>query len=279
MRTIGKLAALTAVAALTFSSTGLVAQQQGDADHEWCDSDSRSDRDQRARYCEVREFTFAAPGGVLTVDGGPNGGIDVEGWDRNEIHVVAKVQTWDRDDDDPESIAAEIEIEAGATISADGPRSRGRGRRDAGWSVSYRLMVPNRSDLDLETVNGGIGITGVNGSINFSATNGGIDLVGVGGDVRGRTTNGGIDVDLEGEQWDGSGLDVETTNGGVVISVPRDFRADLTTGTVNGGLDLDFPVTIQGRINRRRITTELNGGGPTIRAVTTNGGVTIRQRN
>jgi hypothetical protein len=263
---------LTLLASMPVTLSGQVA---GDPNHEWCDSDYRGNRDQE-RFCEVREFTLRAGGGVITVDGGPNGGIDVQGWDRSEIHILAKVQAWDRRGGEPEVIVRDIVVETGSVIRADGPRMRGSW--NPGWSVSYRLMVPNRSSLDLETVNGGIDITDVYGSIDFRAVNGGIDLVGVGGDVRGRTTNGGIDVDLEGAQWDGAGLDVETTNGGVVLSVPRDFRANLTTGTVNGGLNIDFPITIQGRINRRRITTELNGGGPTIRAVTTNGGVTVRRR-
>jgi len=275
-----RLVPLVGVAVITlisggFDSSTLSGQQTGNPDHEWCDRDYRGNRDQE-RYCEVREFTMRADGDPITVDGGPNGGIEVEGWDRAEIHVLAKVSTWDRRGDDAESIAADIEVEIGRIIRADGPRMRGS--RSGGWSVSYRLMVPRESDLDLETVNGGIDITEVRGTINFRAVNGGIDLIGVGGDVRGRTTNGGIDVDLEGEQWVGAGLDIETTNGGVELTVPRDFRATLTTGTVNGGLNIDFPITIQGRINRRRITTELNGGGPTIRAVTTNGGVTVRRR-
>jgi Toastrack DUF4097 len=251
--------------------------QGGDPNHEWCQDRYRGWRDDdRDRYCEVREFTLTGRN-VVAVDGGPNGGIDVVGWDRNDIQVQAMVQTWDRRSDEAAALAREIEIVTSGTIRADGPRGW-RGRRETGWSVSYRLRVPMHTNLDLETVNGGIGITDVHGEIVFHATNGGIDLSSIGGDVRGGTTNGGIHVDLEGSQWEGRGLDVETTNGGVTVTIPRDFRAELTTGTVNGGLQIDFPITIQGRINHRRITTDLNGGGPPIRAVTTNGGVTIRRR-
>jgi len=138
-------------------------------------------------------------------------------------------------------------------------------------------MVPRTSDLSLETVNGGIDILDVSGDISFRAVNGGIGLERVSGDVRGGTTNGGIEVALSGGQWEGRGLDVETTNGGIRMLIPEDYRARLETGTVNGGFRIDFPITIQGRITRRRITTDLNGGGPTIRAVTTNGGVVIRR--
>lgn len=269
-RTLSLIAAAAAVG-LAAPAPGW-AQQTGDPDDEWCDGRNR-DRD-RERYCEVREFTLEARD-LVRVDAAPNGGIEVEGWDRNEILVRARVQTWS-EDDDPADIAPEVEILIGSEIRADGPRFRGR-RRDR-WSVSFEIMVPRESDLSLESVNGGIGISGVTGDMDFRTTNGGITLVDVGGDVRGSTTNGGLDVELEGDEWVGRGLDVRTTNGGVNLRIPENFRADLETGTTNGGFEIDFPITLQGRINRRQIRTELNGGGTPIRAVTTNGGVRVRRR-
>ena len=107
--------------------------------------------------------------------------------------------------------------------------------------------------------------------------NGGVRVSDAGGSLRGRTTNGGVKVALTGAQWDGEGLDVTTTNGGVVLEVPADYNAHLETGTVNGGVNIDFPVRVQGRLNRQ-LSTDLGSGGPTIRAVTTNGGVTVKRR-
>ena len=34
------------------------------------------------------------------------------------------------------------------------------------------------------------------------------------------------------------------------MSVPENYSAHLETGTVNGHLSIDFPVTVQGRISR-----------------------------
>jgi DUF4097 and DUF4098 domain-containing protein YvlB len=136
--------------------------------------------------------------------------------------------------------------------------------------------VPRRSDLSLEAHNGGIAIADVNGRIDFTALNGGVVLRRVGGSVHGSTTNGGIVVDLAGDRWDGETLDVRTTNGGIVISVPENYSAHLETGTVNGGLSIDFPVTVQGKISRE-LAVNLGSGGPTVRAMTTNGGVRIRR--
>ncbi len=50
------------------------------------------------------------------------------------------------------------------------------------------------------------------------------------------------------------------------------------TGTTNGGLDVDFPVTLQGRIDRKHLTFDVGKGGPLVRAMTTNGGVEVRKR-
>jgi hypothetical protein len=58
--------------------------------------------------------------------------------------------------------------------------------------------------------------------------------------------------------------------------VPTGYSAHLETGTTNGSLRFDFPITVQGQLNRR-LSVDLGDGGPTIRVVTTNGGVTIKR--
>ena len=101
-------------------------------------------------------------------------------------------------------------------------------------------------------------------------------MVGGAGRIRGETTNGGIDLELTGSRWEGAGVDLRSTNGGVTILVPDGYSAELETGTTNGGMDLDFPVTVQGRITRS-IRTSLGEGGPLIRVMTTNGGVALER--
>jgi hypothetical protein len=81
--------------------------------------------------------------------------------------------------------------------------------------VSFELDVPRTAILTLHTHNGGISLADFQGTANFHAVNGGVSLTNVGGDIRGETRNGGVTVDLSGDRWDGAGLDVETTNGGI----------------------------------------------------------------
>ena len=223
----------------------------------------------RGHVCEVRELTVPA-GGVLTVDGGQNGSISVTGEDRRDVQVRATVHAWGADEADAERIASAVNIRSDGTLRAEGAEQRGR----TGWSVSYEILTPREIDLSLETQNGSIAIADVRGNLSFRAQNGGINLDSVAGNVRGRTTNGGVDAELTGDTWEGTGLDLETTNGGVRLRIPEDYSARLETGTVHGGIDIDFPVTLQGRLGREFSTT-LGDGGPLVRAETTNGGVRI----
>jgi len=221
------------------------------------------------RVCEVRELTLPASGG-LTVDAGNNGSISVTGESRRDVQVRAVVQAWARDDAEAQRIATAVNVRSDGVLRAEGPSQEGR----SGWSVSFKVVTPSEIDLSLETQNGSIAITDVRGDLSFKAQNGGITLDGVAGNVRGRTTNGGVEAELTGKKWDGTGLDLETTNGGVRLRIPEDYSARLETKTVNGGIDIDFPVTVTGRIGRE-ISTTLGDGGALVRAETTNGGVRV----
>ncbi len=264
------------LAALCTLALGQAAQaQRGHLDYEdedWCERAHYNNHRDRVVYCEVREETLAAGREMIAVDGSPNGGITITGWDRDEILVQARVTAHARSEDEAEDLATQVEIDYGNTIQADGPHRMRRSH----WSVSYRIFAPRESNLRLETTNGGIHISEINGDIDFETTNGGVDLYALSGDVRGRTTNGGVHVELVGESWDGRGMDVRTTNGGIHITVPDGYSAHLETGTVNGGMRVDFPIIIQGRFGRT-LSTDLGNGGQTIRATTTNGGVEIRR--
>lgn len=226
----------------------------------------------RPVHCEVRESTLA-PTGALEVGARPNGGIVVQGWDRDEVLVRARVRTEAPSEADARALAGEVAVVAEpGRVRSQGPRTRDRRQ----WSVSYEVFVPRRTDLDLASTNGGLRVAGVEGRMELSTTNGGIALEEVGGAVRGRTTNGGLDVRLAGSRWNGSGLDLETTNGGVTLTVPENYSARLETRTVNGGTEVDFPITVQGRIGRR-LEADLGSGGAPIRVETTNGGIRLRR--
>jgi len=223
-------------------------------------------------HCEIKEQPVPA-GGAITVDGKQNGGISIKGWERNDLLVRAKIETRAPTQTEAESLAQQVRVEtAGLNIHAEGPEARDNYQ----WYVSYEIFVPRRSDLSLTAHNGGISINEVAGRINFKTLNGGVSLRRVGGAVEGSTTNGGLHVELAGARWDGEMLNVTTTNGGVSLNLPDNYSAHIETRTVNGNVQSDFPLNVQmtdrGRLPKQ-ISVDLGSGGPTIRAVTTNGGV------
>src|SRR5689334_17249650 len=253
--------------------TGVAAFAQKDKDRSLTCRDENWYNDRLVGNCEIREQTLAPSGGTIAIDGKQNGGVSVKGWDQNQVLVRARVQTGAPTAAEAQALGQQVRIEtSGSKIFASGPENR----QNYHWDVSYEVFVPRHADLSLETHNGGIAIADVNGRIDFSAINGGVVLKRVGGAVRGSTTNGGLVIELAGDRWDGEMLDVRTTNGGVIMSIPENYSAHLETGTVNGGISVDFPVTVQGRINKE-LAVNLGSGGATVKATTTNGGVRIRR--
>lgn len=223
---------------------------------------------------ELRELTVAA-NGRLEVDGARNGGISVRGENRSDVLVRACVQAWGSSEQEAKSLASSVRINTGSVIKADGPDENG-------WSVSYEIRAPRNSNLALRAQNGGISVKSVDGDIDVNTVNGGVSIADAAGTVRGRTTNGGLSVVLAGSGWKGSGLDLQTTNGGVNLILPSNFAANVEAGTVNGGFSSDFPgLQVEKQSDRsygpqpKKVAASINGGGAPVRVVTTNGGIRI----
>ncbi|HUJ22680.1 MAG TPA: DUF4097 family beta strand repeat-containing protein [Bryobacteraceae bacterium] len=264
---------ITFVVAVSALCTGSLVLGQEPSREMTCDEGWQSN--DQVTHCEINETALPAAQ-RLSVDGGVNGGMSVKGWSKDQILVRAKVQAAAESSSRAQALARQIVIRAGGgRIVADGPP---HGDRRESWSVSYEIFVPHKIDLSLKAHNGGIHIADVHGTIDFDALNGGVTLQRLAGNVRGHTTNGGLHVELAGNRWEDGQLDATTTNGGVSLEVPDSYSAHLETGTVNGHINIDFPVTVSGEIDRR-LSINLGSGGPLVRAITTNGGVSIRRKS
>ena len=223
------------------------------------------------RACEVRTAVLPLVNGQLNVSG-KNGGIEVIGEDRRDIALEAKVTAQGSSHDDAAARLRAIRIVTNPDIHSEGPDDGGMHRY--GWTVEYKLRVPRHLAANLRTMNGAIELAGIDGAVHAQTTNGGLSLRDLAGDVHAETVNGGVELTLAGNKWRGNGLYARSTNGGVSVKVPDHFGAHLVASTVNGGLDVGFPVTVQGKIHKS-IDTDINGGGPTVHLETVNGGVSI----
>jgi len=262
----------TTILALAIFGCSLPASaQRGEEKSLSCDNASFR-QSKTVTHCEMREQTVAFAG-RLSVDAGMNGGVTIKAWDNATVLVRSKVESAGPDDNSARMIGAQIHVDiSGGVVNTTGPNRDS----DQNWSVSHEIFVPRQADLNVKTHNGGISIEGVRGNIQFNAMNGGVSLKRLGGDVEGATQNGGLSIELAGDRWDGNKLDARTTNGGVNVTMPEHYSAHFETGTVNGKLNLDFPMTVHGEIGRH-LVTEIGSGGPTIHVETTNGGVSVKR--
>jgi DUF4097 and DUF4098 domain-containing protein YvlB len=252
--------------------TFIIEQSSTSASDDWCRDEDRGN-DRYEHTCEVRTVAIPAPS-TLDVETS-NGSISVSGTSRRDVSIQAKVVAQAETVSEAKSIAADVKIITdGGNIRAEGPRMTGRGRS---WWVSYRIETPTRQNVSLGSSNGSVVMTALNGTIRADTSNGSVRANDLSGDVKVSTSNGSVQVQLAGSTWVGAGLEATTSNGSLRVDMPRQYDARLVARSSNGSLNLDRPITVQGRIGRD-IDTTLGKGGPTLRFITSNGSLNIRER-
>jgi DUF4097 and DUF4098 domain-containing protein YvlB len=193
--------------------------------------------------------------------------------------VRACVQTWANSDEAARALSRRIRIGMGSIIRPEA----GTNENENIWSVStvsFEILVPRTTNLNLSTWNGNISINDVEGNLQFKAFNGNLGLKNLAGDVRGAATNGNARVVLTGNRWIGRGLNVETRNGSVDLVVPENYAASLEAGTGMGKIAGNIYQNIKTRSGAAlagggQIRTDINGGGSPIRVRTAVGNVSV----
>ena len=127
--------------------------------------------------------------------------------------------------------------------------------------------------ITAKTGSGGIEITQTGrGDVAVSSSSGTVRVRGVRGGVDASTSSGGLHIAGEmAADWR-----LSASSGRVTVDLPRDQRFDLDATTTSGRIDVDFPVTVTGRAERRSIRGPVGGGGPLLRVRTSSGGISIQ---
>jgi DUF4097 and DUF4098 domain-containing protein YvlB len=146
-------------------------------------------------------------------------------------------------------------------------------------SVSYELTVPEGVNLDtVSTVNGGVDISAVGGSVKAETVNGDLEASDLASDVNLETVNGGINADftsLGGNQR----VSAEAVNGKLVLNLPANASARINAETVNGNIDADdFGLEPEKGFVGRDLEGEIGGGEARISLDTVNGSIRISKK-
>lgn len=166
---------------------------------------------------QIKKEIKTKPGDKLDIELTNGGDIEITGWDKNLVSIVANVRG-NKDDYlmDVDERSSEIKVE----ISYEGRRNRN------GGSVSVDIQVPFKYDLELETMGGDIILREIEGRISGETMGGEIELYNLKGNVNLTTMGGEINVedcDLDGK--------VETMGGEISL---RDVIGDLDASTMGG---------------------------------------------
>ncbi len=215
-----------------------------------------------------------------------NGFIRVEAWDRDEVQFTGEFKPSSKDEQ------VKVVIEAG-------PRSleiRGEYPKYTGWG-SYQgpqcqmtLKVPRRVAPTLETVNGEIAVSGIQGATLVNTVNGGIRASNLTDTLQANTVNGSITLDqvrgslslqtvngaIKGTDLDGQGKGIKATtvNGSIQLQLAG-MKGRLKATTVNGGISFNAKGADQVEVKKHRVTAVFPGSEQAIEVDTVNGAITL----
>ena len=217
---------------------------------------------------------------------GVNGDVRAEASGSNEVEVVAEKHARRSN---PEDVRIEVVTHAdGVTICAVYP-SRDTARpnvcapgkegrmnvQNNDVTVRFTVRVPVGVKLIGTTVNGDVEATRLNGPILLNTVNGSVNFS-TSSSGRATTVNGTIRGELGRADWTDT-LEFSTVNGSIDLRLPADLSTDVKAQTVNGDISTDFPLTVTGRISRRRLEGTIGSGGRTLSLETVNGGISLKR--
>src|SRR5260370_13811850 len=219
-----------------------------------------------------KEFNESYPlqrGGTLELQT-VNGGVEVKGWDRNEIEVHA-VKTAKNKESDLERVSIEVDVRPDAiSIATRYPQNEG-----VEVGVEYTIHVPRGARVEhIGTLNGTLRTAGADTGEDLHTVNGNIEVFEAGGNVHAHTTNGNVHLELA-HLPGKTGVAAETTNGSLVLAVPPDMQADVEARCLNGNFSSELPITMESSQRPREMHGRLGRGGAPIHLRTVNGVIRV----
>jgi hypothetical protein len=218
----------------------------GDSDSTSCDDHLRISSDELDANVKGEEVK-TLPNQKLNVSGDHNGSIHLTNWERPEVELkLCKSVAADNETTAREALKQiSISIQNGQ-VSVTGPE-----RNDhLNWASLIMIQAPRGAnfilsahnggisirsfsgEIEAETVNGGISLKNSDGKAQVRARNGGISIQNCNGDVHAEVQNGGLSLKLA-DDWQGTGLEASTRNGGVMVSIPKTFHSSLEIAASN----------------------------------------------
>lgn len=230
---------------------------------------------------ETEKFTFEVSSGARISLENINGSIEITGGNGGTVEITAYKKAGKQEYLDDLEVAIDASDDY-IRIETNHPDSDGgwfKWGNDSSGSVSYVLSVPADANLDvIETVNGDVEISDIDGNVKASTVNGSLEVTGVRADVRLETVNGSVKAsfnELGGDQR----VDAEAVNGRITLTLPGDASARIEADTVNGSIDADdFGLEVEKGFVGRELSGRIGSGDARVTLDTVNGSIRINKR-
>ena len=221
--------------------------------------------------------------------------IHVSTWDQNTIEAKVTTTRYKIGED---GIRIE-ERQAGNVVEINVRYPHRTVSINWGNSMSHRVDIdihmPREGRVDLHTGDGKIEIGNFKGEMQLRSGDGSQEIDGVDGKLRASTGDGHIRAngrfdELDLKSGDGrvearaaagsalaTGWKLESGDGTVTLEVPENLAADVDLHTGDGHIDLDMPITTEGKIREGEVRGRLNGGGNLLVIHTGDGSIRLRK--
>lgn len=240
-----------------------------------------------------RRFNF---GGTITVVGAPRGAVTIEGWNRNEVELVADIEL---------NASTEADLDQLATVNrfvfdedlnhlsvlTTGTHDREYMKKVAKnfpkkllnlpWKIDYTLRVPANTDLEINAGYGPVKVAAVEGALRISATESETSLTLTGGLVTTTVTAGVVTLTVPARSWRGAGADIRLATGIVNVDLPPGFNGDIDAEVLRNGKIVTTHEGLASRekpgITERTVRARAGAGGAFFRFTVGDGTVNIRK--
>ena len=150
-----------------------------------------------------------------------------------------------------------------------------------------------RGRISLQSVEGDVSLSNADGRINIGTVDGQIAVRGAGGDLSLNAVDGAITLeDIDASSVDASSVDgaisftgtlhdhgryrLSSHDGNVTVVTPA-VNAAVTVSTFDGDFESDFPITLNGISDRKRLNFTLGNGGARLELESFDGTVSLRK--
>jgi DUF4097 and DUF4098 domain-containing protein YvlB len=133
-------------------------------------------------------------------------------------------------------------------------------------------------DVGLDTGDGSISADNVTGNLKINTGDGSVSIKGQPRGLIAHTGDGSVSVDVTSATTAAGDWELTTGDGGIHVTLPANFNAQLDAHTGDGGIDAnDFGLRATGE-DRNDLRGAIGSGGPTLRLRTGDGGITLSKR-